>query len=90
MIGDPICHLLEVLAAAHDINKLADRQFISVERTTYMDAHGMKWNGNNLYTILPIQQAVDAFYQRQLDRLEQEAAQQRIARLLLEDRENPA
>lgn len=81
---------LAVNTVMKHINKLADRQFISVERTTYMDANGMKWNGNNLYTILPIQQAVDAFYQRQLDRLEQEAAQQRIARLLLEDRENPA
>ena len=72
------------------INKLAERQFIAVEHTTYMDANGMKWNGNNLYTILPIQQAADAFYQRQLARLEQVAAQQRIARLLLEDRESPA
>lgn len=81
---------LAVNTVMKHINKLADRQFISVERTTYMDANGMKWNGNNLYTILPIQQAVDAFYQRQLDRLEQEAAQQRIARLLLEDRESLA
>ena len=72
------------------INKLAERRFIAVKHTTYMDANGMKWNGNNLYTILPIQQAADAFYQRQLARLEQVAAQQRIARLLLEDRESPA
>ena len=66
------------------INKLAERQFITVEHTTYMDANGMKWNGNNLYTILPIQQAADAIYQRQLDRLDLAAQQQRIANLLLE------
>ena len=52
------------------ITKLADRQFISVENTTYIDKHGMKWNGNNLYTILPIQMAVDYSYQQQLLRLE--------------------
>lgn len=72
------------------INKLAERQYITVERTSYIDAKGMKWNGNNLYTILPIQQAADAFYRRQLERLEQAANQQRVARLLLQDRENPA
>ena len=60
---------LAVNTVMKHINKLAERQFITVEHTTYMDANGMKWNGNNLYTILPIQQAVDAFYQRQLDRL---------------------
>ena len=46
--------------------------------------YGMKWNDNNLYTILPIQQAADAIYQRQLDRLDLAAQQQRIANLLLE------
>lgn len=81
---------LAVNTVMKHINKLAERRFITVERTTYMDVNGMKWNGNNLYTILPIQQAAEAFYQRQLDRLEQEAAQQRITRLLLEDRETPA
>ena len=71
------------------INKLAERRFITVERTSYMDSNGMKWNGNNLYTILPIQQAADAFYQRQLDRLDLAAEQQRIASLL-QKRESPA
>ena len=54
-----------------------------------MDDKGMKWNGNNLYTILPIQQASDAFYQRQLDKLEQSVKQQQIAKLLWEQ-ESPA
>lgn len=62
------------------VNKLVERKCIAVERTSYMDANGMKWNGNNLYTILPIQQAADAFYQRQLERLELAAAQQRAPR----------
>lgn len=63
-------------------NKLAERRFITVERTTYMDVNGMKWNGNNLYTLLPIQEAVGAFYQRQSDRLEQSVKQQQVANLL--------
>ena len=80
---------LAVNTVMKHINKLAERRFIAVERTTYTDANGMKWNGNNLYTILPIQQAMDAFYQRQLDRLDVAAEQQRIANLLRK-RENPA
>ena len=80
---------LAVNTVMKHINKLAERRFIAVERTSYMDSNGMKWNGNNLYTILPIQQAMDAFYQRQLDRLDVAAEQQRIANLLRK-RENPA
>ena len=49
----------------------------------------MKWNGNNLYTIMPIQQAADAFYQRQIDKLELATERQRVANLLRE-RESPA
>ena len=80
---------LAVNTAMKHISKLADRQFISVERTSYIDAKGMKWNGNNCYTILPIQQVADAFYQRQLAELDLAAERQRIAKLLAE-RESPA
>ena len=80
---------LAVNTVMKHVNKLAERKFITVERTTYMDANGMKWNGNNLYMILSIQQAADAFYQRQLDRLEQNVKQQQVAKLLREQ-ENPA
>ncbi len=80
---------LAVNTVMKHINELAERQLIAVERTSYIDANGMKWNGNNLYTILPIQQAVDAFYQRQLNRLDLAAEQRRITELLRE-RESPA
>ena len=80
---------LSINTVMKHINKLAERQFIAVERTTYMDASGMKWNGNNLYTILPIQQAADAFYQRQIDKLELATERQRVTKLLREQ-ENPA
>lgn len=52
------------------ITKLADRQFITVENTSYINRHGMKQNGNNLYTILPIRVAMDHCYQQQMLRLE--------------------
>lgn len=32
----------------------------------------MKWNGNNQYTILPIQMAMDHCYQQQMFRLEEQ------------------
>ena len=60
-----------------------------MERTSYIDSNGLKWNGNNLYTIMPIQQAADAFYQRQIDKLELATERQRVANLLRE-RESPA
>ena len=80
---------LAVNTVMKHISKLAERQFIAVERTRYIDSNGMKWNGNNLYTILPIQQAADAFYQRQIDKLELATERQRVAKLLREQ-ENPA
>ena len=80
---------LAVNTVMKHISKLANRQFISVERTSYIDAKGMKWNGNNCYIILPIQQAADAFYQRQLEELALAAERQRVAKLLA-DRESPA
>ena len=80
---------LAVNTVMKHISTLADKQLITVERTSYIDNKGMKWNGNNLYTILPIQQVLDTFYQQQLDRLESTAKRQRAAKLLREQ-ENPA
>ena len=80
---------LAVNTVMKHINKLAERQFITVERTSYIDNKGMKWNGNNLYTVLPIQRAADVFYRRQLAELEL-IAERRRAVSLLRDREGPA
>lgn len=73
---------LTVSTVMKHITKLADKQFISVENTTYIDKHGMKWNGNNQYTILPIQAAVDYCYQQQMCRLEERQKWQRVQKLL--------
>mgnify|MGYP001864015010 FL=1 len=69
---------LSVNTVMKHITTISDKQLITVERTSYIDWHGMKQNGNNLYTILPIQQATDAFYPQQLDRLESPGEHQRV------------
>ena len=80
---------LAVNTVMKHIRKLVDRQFVAVERTSYLDRRGMKWNGNNLYTILPIQQAVDGSYRRQLAELDL-IAERRRAASLLRGRKGPA
>ncbi|MGN8968461.1 helix-turn-helix domain-containing protein [Intestinimonas sp. HCP28S3_D6] len=73
---------LAVNTVAKHIGKLADQKFITVERTSYVDDKGMKWNGNNCYTILPIRAAVEAFHRKQLEKLEETVEKQQIAELL--------
>ena len=64
----------------NSIGVLLDKHLIAVERTSYLDDRGLKWNGNNLYTILPTQKAVEAFHQRQLCHLELEAQRRELRR----------
>ena len=80
---------LSVNTVMKHVTTLVDKQVIAVEHTSYIDNNGMKWNGNNLYTILPIWQAADAFYQQQLERLGLAVEYQRAAKIL-QKRENPA
>ena len=47
--------------ALKSIDILLEAGLITVKPSTYFDRHGMKWKGNNLYTILPIHSAVDIF-----------------------------
>lgn len=70
-----VVHLTVATVMKH-ITKLVDKQLITVERTSYIDNKGMKWNSNNLYTILPIQAAMDHCYQQQMLRLEERALMQ--------------
>ena len=72
------------------ISTLLEMGLITVESSSYFDKHGMKWKGNNLYTILPVRLAADAFHQRQLQRLELEAKRRRILQRQKEyDRRHP-
>ena len=61
-----------------NISALLDAGLIDMEHSQYFDKSGMKWKGNNLYTILPTQAAVDQFHQRQLDQLELDAERRRV------------
>ena len=65
--------------ALKSIDILLEAGLITVEPSSYFDRHGMKWKGNNLYTILPINSAMDTFHQRQLRKLEIDAAKSRLA-----------
>ena len=72
------------------VNTLLEVGLITVEPSSYFDKRGMKWKGNNLYTILPVRAAVDAFHQRQLQQLELDAAHRRVLRRQVEyDRRHP-
>ena len=64
--------------AMKSISDLLDAGLITMEHSNYFDKRGMKWKGNNLYTILPAQIAVDQFHQRQLHQLELDAERRRI------------
>ena len=65
--------------ALKSISVLLETGLITVEPSSYFDKCGMKWKGNNLYTILPIHSAVGIFHQRQLRRLELDVARSRLA-----------
>ena len=65
--------------ALKSISILLEAGLIAVEPSSYFDRHGMKWKGNNLYTILPIHSAVNIFHQQQLRRLELDVARSRLA-----------
>ena len=71
------------------VTELEDRGLIRTERTTVTTRDGRILNGCLRYTILPIQQVVEAYHQHQLAELELSAERQRVAKLLRE-RESPA
>ena len=70
------------------IAKLVDKQFITIQNTSYIDGRGMKWNGNNQYTILPIQAAMDHCYQQKMIRLEEQQKWQQTQALLAQNTED--
>ena len=57
------------------IRWLEERGLITTERTDVITQGGLKRNGCLRYTILPIQNAIDLYHERQLSALEQAAAQ---------------
>lgn len=61
---------------------LEEKALISTEPTSVRTRSGQKRNGSLLYTIRPIQEALDQFYERQMVQAEMTAAKQRtVAKL---------
>ena len=76
--------------AMKSVNTLLEVDLIAVESSSYFDKRGMKWKGNNLYTILPMRAAMDTFYQRQLHQLGLDVEHRRVLRQQAEyDRRHP-
>ena len=71
------------------VRSLDDKGLIRTEPTMVRSKDGRPLNGNLLYTIRPIQAAIELFYERQLTELELATERQRVVKLLRE-RESPA
>ena len=52
------------------IRQLEEKQFITTEPTAVYTSQGEKRNGNLLYTILPIEQAKQHYYNQQLKKMD--------------------
>ena len=66
--------------AIKSVSTLLEMGLIAVESSSYFDKRGMKWKGNNLYTILPVRSAVDTFHRQQLRQLELDTEHRRVLR----------
>lgn len=72
------------------IDGLVAKQLITTEPTTVITKKGQKHNGTLLYTIRPIQEAVEYHYEQQMIRLNEEMQRQTIMAKLAEyDRKHP-
>lgn len=60
------------------IFELADKGFITIEPTSVITKSGQKRNGSHRYSIRPIQEVVESYHQRQLRKLEIDAAKSRL------------
>lgn len=56
------------------VEELTDKGLIYTENTTVISKDGKARNGSLLYTIRPIQEAVELYYERQITKLKQVAA----------------
>ena len=66
------------------IRRLEDRDMVCTESTEVITKTSGKRNGNLLFTLRPIQEVIDQYYDRQLEELELATERQRVAKLLRE------
>ena len=72
------------------VDGLVEKRLITTEPTTVRTKNGQKRNGNLLYTVRPIQEAVEYHYEQQLIRLNKEMQRQTVMAKLAEyDRKHP-
>jgi len=69
---------LSLNTSVKSVGILAERALVAVERSCWFNEVGMKRNGNNIYTIRPIREAVDHYNEQQLQRLDAEVERQRV------------
>ena len=60
------------------VKSLEDKQLISTQPTTIIKKDGHKQNGSLLYTIRPIDEAINHYYEQQMIKLEEDIQQIRI------------
>ena len=73
---------MSVNTVCKHVCSLADKGLIGTDDTTVFTKTGLKRNGNLLYTIRPIQLALDQFYEQQLARMDMVADRHRVATTL--------
>ena len=71
------------------IRQLEERGLIVTEPPKVIPKHSGRRNGNLLFTLRPIQEVIDQYYDRQMEELELATERQRVAKLLREQ-ESPA
>lgn len=64
------------------VTGLEQKHLITTELTTVCTKDGRKRNGSFLYTIRPIEEAREYYFEQQLQRAEEEAARQKARKLL--------
>lgn len=75
-------HLSRNTVAKH-VRLLEERGLIVTERTSITTRRGIKKNGNLLYTLIPMHEVTERFYERQLCALDKSATRSRVqARLV--------
>lgn len=70
-------HLSRNTVAKH-VHLLEDRGLIVTERTEIITKRGVKKNGNLLYTLLPMHEAAERCYERQLAALDKAAERHKV------------
>ena len=75
-------HLSRNTVAKH-VRLLEERGLIVTEHTEIITRRGIKKNGNLLYTLIPMHEVMERFYERQLCALDESATRSRVqARLV--------